>query len=1020
MKLLAIGAFVYLLVKSKMRWLSLFQATQKLDEFNQDKADTYQNAFELYQNKTIEKDILEKILQPAIRKAENQDMQLNREDLKFSGLISGILLIATLIFLIFTPAQFFKGWNFFLSLSMPARQHKTFLEIEPGNISIQRNSHLQIQVLDPEMEVEHRFLYKIEDIWREEALIGFQRRFDNLDFSFDYFIKTPYAVSDTFRIEVFELPAVKELTLHYNFPAYTKLGSEIEKNSNGFIKAITGTDMTLDLEANNPLNECRLIFSDGSTGQSERQGRSSFRFQFKVSKSMNYHFYMVDFLGNNSQKIEKSILVIEDKKPEIKIIKPGKDTLLTKNMLLPLTIFASDDYGLENLVIHHFINQQEEQRKQITKRFEETSLQKEYIFDLSNTFLLPGDKVTYWLSIQDNSPIRQTAFSQRYLARFPSIEEIYQEIEAEEKQKKETLQTALERSKQMQEEFEQKRREMLKKQEFDWQDKKDIEAFLKEQEKLNEDVKNVAQEYQKMIESLEKNQALNPETLEKMEKIKELMDEIANEQLLEAMKNLQEKMDKMSPEEVKKAMENMKFSLEDFDKKLEQTIKLLEDIKKEQAMQKALEISKEMETMQNDLNERTKKEHNDKLAEDQKQIQDKLTSLENQLEKADALFDEKKDADLKQMMKELMEQISQDELQKDLEDSAEQLQNKDMKMAMQTQKQAASKMKKMTKKMEDMMNMMGSNSMEDMTEMIDKTILRLLLLSELQNQSKMKYHNDPYLIFHEQIANFEGLKIALQQLYSVPMIVLALGPKFIYDASFTISTYQEMFQEITNAKNRQVPGFLDEIQKGYNLMIYDLMQAKNNMQSGGGGSGGMQSLLQSMQQMGEQQMMINMLTQQLLQQIGQEGSMSQDMRNQARKLAEQEERLAENLKRLLQTDKEAQKQTAALNQIAEDLKEISRMLSQNKIDPSLMDRQERILSRLLDAQKSIHKREFSKKREGESGEKQDWLLPAEIKLRFDKIRREALLKQELNSYPKAFQDLIREYYKKVNEKAGDE
>ncbi len=84
-----------------------------------------------------------------------------------------------------------------------------------------------------------------------------------------------------------------------------------------------------------------------------------------------------------------------------------------------------------------------------------------------------------------------------------------------------------------------------------------------------------------------------------------------------------------------------------------------------------------------------------------------------------------------------------------------------------------------------------------------------------------------------------------------------------------------------------------------------------------------------------------------------------------------------------------------------------------------MDRQQRILSRLLDAQKSIHKREFSQKRKGESGEKQDWLLPEEIKLRFDKIRRDALLKQELEYYPKAFRELIQEYFKKVNENAGE-
>jgi uncharacterized membrane protein len=53
--------------------------------------------------------------------------------------------------------------------------------------------------------------------------------------------------------------------------------------------------------------------------------------------------------------------------------------------------------------------------------------------------------------------------------------------------------------------------------------------------------------------------------------------------------------------------------------------------------------------------------------------------------------------------------------------------------------------------------------------------------------------------------------------------------------------------------------------------------------------------------------------------------------------------------------------------------------------------QQRILSRLLDTQRSIHKREFSKKRKAETSEINNWDLPEEIKLKFDKMREKALL-----------------------------
>jgi hypothetical protein len=192
------------------------------------------------------------------------------------------------------------------------------------------------------------------------------------------------------------------------------------------------------------------------------------------------------------------------------------------------------------------------------------------------------------------------------------------------------------------------------------------------------------------------------------------------------------------------------------------------------------------------------------------------------------------------------------------------------------------------------------------------------------------------------------------------------------------------------------------------------MMARDNMNSSGGG-GGMQQLMQAMQQMGEQQMAMNMLTQQLLQQLGQEGRISNETRQQMQRLARDEKRLAENLKRVLQNNPEAQKQTNSLNKIIEDLEEISRRLQYNRLDKSVVEKQERILSRLLDAQKSIHKRDYSKKRQGKQSEVEDWKLPEDVQLQFEKLKQKALLQENYENYPLQYQKIIREYLKRLNE-----
>ena len=839
-KILILTSIVYLIFRTIKSLQNKFKIAKFLDEINFDKSDTYQNALELLnENPAADSEILELIYRKADKKAITQILKPDISFLKrlilpfilvvvFSGIIFGLNL-----------ELLSSSFRFFTMLKLPPVAHKEFVELEPGNLSVLKNTNVSIKVINPEPEIEHKLYYRIEQNWRENILFDHQKKFNNLDFSFDYFIRTPFAVSDTFRISVFENPIIKDFSVKYDFPDYTGMESEYEEESNGHLKAISGTQVNLQIEANNPIETATMFFSNGDFQVMERIGKTTFETSFTMKKNGSYNIDLIDFLKNKSQKISKSITVIPDKFPEIKIVKPGKDTLITQNMLLPLEIFAADDFGLMDLSLHYYVNYETETTVEIRERINGNVLDLDYVFDLNDIFLIPGDNITYWLEIYDNSPQKQKASSRKYNARFPSIEEIYQEIEREEELKSELMENTLERSKELQEKFEEKRRELMKKEEVDWEDKQELEKFLEKQEELNKEIENVAEDYQELIKKFEDNRALSKETLEKMEKIRELMEEISNEEMEKAMEELRQKMEELDPDVLQKAMQDFKFSMEDFSKKLEQTIRLLEDIKKEQALQKALEIAEEMEEMQENLNQRTEnqKADNEQLAKEQQNISEKLENLEEQLEKTDELLDKKDDEEIKKAMEELMEQMEQDSLSNDLQESMESLQQSQMQKAQKSQQSASSKMKKMTKKLSDMKQMMSSGSMMEISEILQKTIRRLLIFSQKHEESSKKYANDPFQIVPKQLSNFEGMNLSLKELYSTPMIVLYLGPKFVYDANFTSKTYQELFQHINDAGKHKVRSYLSGIQKGINLMIYDLMQAQQNMQQNTSGGG---------------------------------------------------------------------------------------------------------------------------------------------------------------------------------------
>jgi hypothetical protein len=1009
--------FFYLLWQAIRSSRSKLQTAKQLDEYNLDKTDTYQNALEL-QAEEIDPAILSRIQDRADRMAEHQIIKSDKSILSPIWKLFLIFYLSSAALFILNPQKFIAARDFFVLWEKPAIKHKDFVEVLPGNISVTRNSKVTIEVLNPEPDVEHKLFYMRELNWREESMPSWRRDFDNLDFSFSYYIKTPYAISDTFRVEVFELPIVTNIDVRLEFPGYTGMKNETLRNTTGNIRAIAGTRIFLNVQVNNPLHEMKIVFSDGRFKNMDRTGIKSFQTDFILEQSGSYHFSLIDVLGNTSKQLKKMLVALADEYPQIEITIPGKDTLLTQNMLLPLQFVASDDFGLADLQLFYQLNQNAADSLSILKKIAQFSINHNFIFNLSDLSLLPGDRITYWAQISDNSPARKTSQSKRFLARFPSIEEIYREIETQEQQKKEVLENTLQKSRELQEEFEEKRRELLKKQELDWEDKKDLENILNQQENLNKDVQQIAQDFQNLMNKFEDNQALSQETLDKMARIQELMEDIASEELQKAMDKLRDSLNDLDPDVLKKALEDFKFSLEDFSRKLDQTIKLLEDIKKEQAIQKALEIAEEMAEMQSSLNEKTKDKEipDQQLQNEQQQIGERLESLEQQLEELARMMDEK-DSELKKLLEELQENIKNSEISKDIQQSGENLQQGNRQQAQESQSSIQEKIDQMIKMLQVMKEKMSAGAQLNIMEALQTAIRKLMIFSQRHLDSQKRYSGDPYQILHDQIAIFEGINLTITELMQIPMIVLALGPKFFYDMNFTTSTYYEMFQYINDALNSKVPSYLSDIQKGINLMIFDLMQSSQNMQDGGS-SGGMQSLMQSLQDMGQQQMMINMISKQLLQQMNNEGRMNQEMMSQAQRLARDEQRLAENLKRILQNDREAQKQTSALNQIIEDLEAISHDLKRGRIDQNLISKQEKILSRLLDAQRSIHKREFSQQRKGETRETDDWQMPENLKLEFEKMLRKAILDENMNEFPKEYQELIREYLKILNEKAG--
>ncbi|MFO7896670.1 MAG: DUF4175 family protein [Candidatus Cloacimonadales bacterium] len=1004
---------LYVAMKLNRELLSRQQAARILDKRNQDITDSYQTARDLLlEQGEAENPILQEIYRTADDLAQQQRVKYDFSLLRRLATLVGIVLVGNLILAFTASSAWQEAAEFFALRSLPQVQHKEYIELQPGNATLLRGSSLQVELIDPEQNLQHDIFYRQHQVWRQDQMVQGSYSFSNLENSTEYFVENEFVRSDTFYLEVLEIPALKQIVAKIDFPAYTNLPTR--QDSSGNISLLEGSTLHLKIKANNPLETAQLVW-DEQIFEMQRLGKSTFSQQLKPQISGNYYFNLTDILGNQSQKILYQIQLQSDELPQVEILQPAADTVLSQNMLLPLVYTAADDFALQDLELHYYKNSEAAQQRILQKKIGRTILKDDYIFDLRQLNLFPGDRVSFWLEVTDNKPEAQRGKSAVRQVRLPSIEEIYDEVAAEESAQKEQMDDTLQRSEELEERLEEKRRELMKRDELDWEDKKELEKFLQEQNELSDSVDKLAENYRQMLEKLEQNQALSSEMMEKMERISELMQEISNEELRETMEKMQKSLEKMEPEDVKQALDEMKFSMQEFSEKLEQTLQMLEDIKQEQALQKASDIAQEMQQMQEELNKKTaeESESSEALAEKQQAIEEKAAALQEQMEKASDLMQSESAAEMQEQMQEMLQQM--EELSEELREAAENLQSEQKAEAMENQQKASEMMQQMNQQLSEMSQEMNTMGMQINAESLDLALQRLLIWSAEHEKLQQRFQQDPYLILPDLIANQEGMNLTLQELYATPMIFLLLGPKFMYDANQTIQSYQKLFQHINEANRNKVDDYLLEIQQGLNLMVYDLILAKSNMQDSSGGGGGMQSLMQQMQQMGEQQMMLNMLTSQMLKEFGESGKMSHEMRQELGKLAADEQRLADNLQRAIQSDPAAQKQAQSLNRIAEELESISRDLQRGRINSDIIKSQERILSRLLSAQKSIHQREFSKQRKAESSEVQDWDTPEAVQQKFEKMRRRALLQEEYKNYAPQYQELIREYLKKINE-----
>lgn len=1002
------------------------------------------------------------LIEMVIRQAESMSAGLNlrkiidRGPIHRMGRLAAALVILSLVFGLLFPGTFRSSLFVF---SHPLTEFTPPPEfsfvISPGNAEVVKFSDVRVKIsVEGQKPGSVDFFWRNEDAsWNREELSpnrfaadpraaeaaklepDFVWQAKEVKRSFQYYVQAKGVKSEQYEITVVDKPRVVGLKLTFDYPAYTRLKTQVVDENDGNITAIAGTRVKIEARANKELDRAEIVFSDSTRKQAQVKG-SLASADILVREDGTYHVNLRDKSGNESlDPIEYKISRIADQFPTVDILEPGHDQDLTENMRVGLLFRISDDYGFSSLKLKYQIISGGEESEERTQPVEvpsrnQSQVNIEYLWSLSALPLVPGDMVRYRAVVYDNDVFSgpKRAESRSYHLRLPSLDEIIAEVEREQEGQITDLETVLRGQKELKKKIEDLSQEMNRWTglDMDWQKKQEMEDALDRQQKLAQDLKDIAQKMDQSIKKLEENKLAAAEMVEKMMEIKKLMEQVATPEMKEALKQLAEALKNMDPQQMKEAINKMQLSAEEMLKRLERTLSLLKRMQAEQKLSNLISMVERMAEKQDQINQKTEssaKENLSEVASDEGKLKDEMGQFEQGLKDFTELASELSMLPQKRL-DELANMPEESGLEGDMDQMISQLSGSDKSGALKSGGSCSKKLQQMKEQLTSAQEDMLAAQKEEIVKAIRKSLYDVFSLSDNQEQllHQVNRLGKRDMALRDQAGAQQNLKSGgtrvSEDLEALSRITVYISADILRYMALSVAGMEEAVRQLGERKQEIATDEQKEAIYDLNVTARKLMAAMASAEKSCSGSG-MKEMFEKMKSMCDKQCGINQETMKLGQCDGGQGmelSLSQQAAMQ--RLAAEQEAVRKALSDLEREFGSRSEVAGRLDKIGQEMKKVVGDFERMRVDQSTVDRQKQILSRLLDAEKSMRERDYSKQRRAEEG--QDVVRASPDQLSPQAQQGEASAQDNLSKYmqegyPKEYEQLIKEYFKALSE-----
>lgn len=901
----------------------------------------------------------------------------------------------------------------------------------PENVYIQFGS--QQYKLNKDGKINHSYLFK------------------NIQQSTVFYLFANGYKSKQYEIKALPNPILLGFTVNLQYPAYIGKKAELLNNTGDLIIP-EGTKVTWNFVSKNT-RLIRFNFND-TTFDALQQTENKYSFTSKFFHSKKYSLQTANEFIKSTDSLTFAINVIPDAFPIIQIEEKA-DSLSAKRFYFKGD--AKDDYGFSKLEFKYkFINDSivDSKYNSFTKTIalnknttQETFF---YTWDLSDVGINPGDKIEYYFEVWDNDGIHgaKATKSQVKAYQVPTLKQLAENTEKSNSEIKKDLEESIKEAKNLQKEMTDLNKKMLEKKSLSWEEKKKMQELIDKQKNLQKKVENNQKQNQQKNTKQNELKPTDEQLLEKQKQLEDLFNKVMTPELKKLFEEMQKLLDNMDKNKTQEVLDKMKLETKDLEKELDRNLELFKKLELEQKMKSTKEQLEELAKKQEDLAKQTEQKN-----ADSKELEKKQNELNKEFEDVKKNIEdiEKKNKELEEPEKLPDTQEQQKEIEKEQKSSSEQLKQNSPKKASPSQKNAAQKMQKMAEQMQEAME---SSEQEQQGE--DLALIREIL----ENLIKLSFEQEELIktLTKTDRNNPQYIKIAQQQKK------LKDDAKMIEDSLFALSKRQPQIQSIINKEIAQINNNMQKVienlaerqtamaanrQQLVMTSVNNLalilseslqqmqQQQKNNGKPGGGscknpggqGKGKGKSMAQmkaAQQQLNEQ---IKKLKDQMEKEKGKnpgKGKEGKDGKSgmggqggtssQLAKLAAQQEALRRELQKATeQLNKDGKQGNGQLQKLADQMEKTESDLVNKMITQETLNRQEEILTRLLEAEKSEREREMDEKRESNEAKFQENSNQNPF-LEYNRLKtREAeMLKTVSPEFTKFYKNKVNQYFNTIS------